>query len=297
VKHTREDQLLSGLVSPFKSGDIDVRLTSLFGNEAAGSFMLSMLHIDPAGLTFAAQSDGWQQAVMDVLAITFDADGQIVEQLNKTQTIRVRGNAYQRLLKNGLVYSLSVPMKKSGAYQLRIAVRDAASEKVGSASQFIEVPNLSKKELALSGIRVFLNELPSATGAATDSTIKQTAPAAVAGGRDYEPQPGPAYRRFHQNSVLEYDYVLFNATTSAGLPQLKTRITVTKDGQVVLSGQEKDFDLTGQLDLTRLKGGGRLLLGEALSPGEYTLKVTVVDALAKKDHNTVTQWIDFEIVK
>lgn len=73
VRRTRDEQLLAALTSPFSSGDIDVRLTALFANEAEGSFMLSMLHIDPRGLTFTTQADGWQQAVLDVLAITFDA--------------------------------------------------------------------------------------------------------------------------------------------------------------------------------------------------------------------------------
>ncbi len=117
VRRTRAEQLLGSLTSPFSSG-VNVRLTSLFGNEPSGSFLLSMLHIDPASLTFVAQPDGWQQAVIDVLAITFDADGQIVEQVNRTQTLRARGNTLDRLMKNGVVYSLNVPVRKPGGYQL-----------------------------------------------------------------------------------------------------------------------------------------------------------------------------------
>lgn len=110
---TREEQLMAGLISPF-SGDIDVRLTSLFGNAPTGSFVLSMLYINAAGLTFTKQPDGWQQAVMDVGGITFDADGQVVEQVNRTQTIRATGETFERLMKGGLVYSLSVPVKRRG---------------------------------------------------------------------------------------------------------------------------------------------------------------------------------------
>ena len=35
---------------------------------------------------------------------------------------------------------------------MRVALRDRNSEKVGSANQFIEVPNLKKERLTLSGI-------------------------------------------------------------------------------------------------------------------------------------------------
>ena len=40
---------------------------------------------------------------------------------------------------DGIFYFLTVPIKKPGVYQLRVAVRDESSERVGSASQFVEV--------------------------------------------------------------------------------------------------------------------------------------------------------------
>lgn len=293
--HTRQEQLSAALIKPFNSGDIDVRLTSLFGNTAGGSFVLSMLHIDPAGLTFTKQPDGWQQAVMDVLAITFDADGQVVEQVNRTQTIRATGDKFQRLMKGGLVYSLSVPAKE-GAYQLRIAVRDAASGRVGSANQFIEVPDIESNRLTLSGIAVHETELKDQV--ARSPNLQRSTSAFIREPQEptYEPLGSPAMRRFHQNSELEYDYVIYNAIARDGAPQLKTRVTISRGPETVLVGAEKVFDATGQADLKRLDAGGRLLLGE-LPPGEYVLKITVVDQLAKGPAANASQWINFEIVK
>ena len=51
-----------------------------------------------------------------------------------------------------MVYSVHVAVKKPGAYQMRVVLRDATSEQFGSASQFIEVPDIDKGRLALSGI-------------------------------------------------------------------------------------------------------------------------------------------------
>mgnify|MGYP003694197669 CR=1 FL=1 len=51
---------------------------------------------------------------------------------------------YQRAIRDGLVYYLTVPIKKAGAYQLRISLRDSATKRIGSASQFIDVPDLKK---------------------------------------------------------------------------------------------------------------------------------------------------------
>ena len=47
---------------------------------------------------------------------------------------------------------MNVPVKKPGAYQLRIAVRDSASGRVGSASHYIEVPDVKKDKLTLSSL-------------------------------------------------------------------------------------------------------------------------------------------------
>jgi VWFA-related protein len=285
---TREQQLMAGLISPF-SGDISVQLTSLFGNAPTGSFMLSMLYINTAGLTFTKQPDGWQQAVMDVGGITYDADGQVVEQVNRTQTIRATGETFERLMKGGLVYSLSVPVKKPGAYQLRIAVRDAASGRIGSANQFIEVPDLTRNRLTLSGVVVHESDADSAAASSASN------PAVIAASNkdaSLDPVGSPALRRFHQNSILEYDYVIYNATARNNQPQLRTRISISRGDQRVLEGEEKSFDPSGQSDLMRLNAGGRVLLGE-LPPGEYVLKILVLDELTKK---TATQFINFEII-
>ncbi len=287
---TREEQLTTGLISPF-SGDIDVRITSLFGNAPAGSFVLSMLHINPAGLTFTLQPDGWQQAIMDVGGLIFDADGQVVEQVNRTQTIRAKGETFERLMKGGLVYSLSVPVKKAGAYQLRIAVRDAGTGRIGSANQFIEVPDILKNRLTLSGLVVHESDVDSSV-----SNIGRNPGVISAANKDasFEPVGSPALRRFHQNSVLEYDYVIYNASLQNGGPQLQTRISISRGDEHVLDGEAKSFDASGQPDLKRLNAGGRVLLGERLPPGEYVLKIMVTDLKAKR---TATQFINFEIVK
>ena len=58
----------------------------------------------------------------------------------------------QSIEKLGLLYSVSLPVKRPGVFQMRAAVRDATSGGLGSANQFIEVPDLSKGWLALSSI-------------------------------------------------------------------------------------------------------------------------------------------------
>src|SRR5258706_105070 len=89
---------------------------------------------------------------IDVLASSYGENGLVADYLARSETIRARGKTYVNLLHYGLNYNLLVPIKKPGPYQLRAAVRDAATERIGSAYQFIEVTELKKGRLALSGI-------------------------------------------------------------------------------------------------------------------------------------------------
>src|SRR4029078_2283908 len=58
VASTPAQQILAALTSPFASGGISVKLTSLFGHEdATGSFMRSILHIDARDISLSEEPD------------------------------------------------------------------------------------------------------------------------------------------------------------------------------------------------------------------------------------------------
>src|ERR1041384_8696351 len=88
------------------------------------------------------------------MAITFGDFGQMLDHHWRTETLRLRGETYEQALNARLLYTFIVPIKKAGAYQLPLAVRDDATARTGSASQFIEVPDVNKKRLPLSGLVV-----------------------------------------------------------------------------------------------------------------------------------------------
>ena len=277
---TRDAQIAAALVSPFASGDVGVRLTSLYGVEQDGApYLRSLLYVDTRTLSFRQTPDGKRQAELDMVAVAFGADGRPVEQLSYPQTIVADTEAdYQRLLEQGMSYILNMPLKRGGPYQVRVAVRDAASEKVGAATHYVEAPEVGKKRLAVSGI--VLSGLAAEAGAAAD------------------PRLGPAVRRLPQGSMLDYRYQIYNAQTDAsGRPQVQTQMRLYRDGQQVFGGRVLPLDATGQKDLKRLAAAGRLRLGPELKPGSYLLQVTVTDTLAPEKQRVATQWMDFEIVE
>ncbi|HEX8178553.1 MAG TPA: VWA domain-containing protein, partial [Pyrinomonadaceae bacterium] len=149
----RAQQLYGALSSPFSAGALGVRLTSLYAHDAqAGAFMRSLLYVDGRDVTFKRQPDGAYAAQLDVLALTFGADGEALDEFNATLDWTGSDEAHANVMRGGLVYIVNVPVKKPGPYQLRVAVRDAATERVGTASQFIDVPDLAEQRLTLSGL-------------------------------------------------------------------------------------------------------------------------------------------------
>ena len=294
---TARQQMIGALTSPFGSSGVHLRMTSLFANDPKlGSIMRSLLHVNANDLTFTEQPDGWQQTVFSIMAVTFGDNGGVVDQVGYTHTMRVKGPTYQRMLKEGFVYFVTVPIKKAGAYQMRTALRDQASSRVGSVSQFVEVPDIKKNRLNLSGILLTAED-----AAAKSAPSKAATPTTNAGQEipENDPAATAAVRQFKRGSSVGYGYFIYNAqlNRATGRPQLVTQARLFRDGQQVFTGKETSYDATGQTDLKRLTAGAALRLGTEMDPGEYTLQVIVTDLLAPEKYRTATQWIDFEIVK
>ena len=283
---TRAGQLMAALVSPFGAAGVNLRLTSFFIDApGGGTAVRSMLLIDPSTLTFTRQPDGQQQTKLDIVAVTFGEDGRVVDQLNRIETIRVPADSLERFKREGMVYDLNVPIRRPGAYQLRIAVRDTATERTGSASQYVEVPDLRKKRLALSGLVV--------ASPAPQSATAKVMPAGLT-----DQQADPATRHFRRGALLDYGFVIYNAKPerTTGRPHLTIQARLFREGQQVYTGQPQPFDPAQQTGLERIEAAGRLQLGATLEPGEYVLQLVVTDAVAGKSYAVATQWIDFELV-
>ena len=270
------DRLNRALVSPFARNDVDVRLATFFANDPArGSLLRVFLTLDAKDLTFNLEPDGTQVAKVDLRTVLFGANGKVTNRQDQTATLGLRGKPYERALREGVVCGFDWPLKHSGAFQLRVAVRDATSQRVGASGQFIHVPNLSSGELALSAILL---------------QAEQNADS------DNDSQANLVMKRFHQGTSLVFGYSIYNAALnkSTHLPKLKTRTLVFRDGIKIYASEPSMVEAGGQSDLQRIPAGARLQLGPALTPGEYALQIVVEDQLSKR---TATQWTQFEVVK
>lgn len=290
-KLTPPQAMIAALTSPFNVAETQLQLTTIFGNDAkAGSYVRSFLHVRAQDLTFSEEPDGTHKAEFDLIALTFGDNGVAIDSISKTITIRLPRERYENALKAGFVYTATVPIKKAGAYQLRVAVRDSASDRIGSASQFIEVPDIDKDRLMLSGLAAF-GQKPEDLNRPTAGDL-DAAP-------DEDPEAGAATRRLRNGMVLQYGCFIYNAklASTTKRPQLTTQIRLFRDGKEVFQGDVLPYHGPYGIDMRRLPLTGALDLGTGMPPGEYVLQVIVTDTLANEKNRVATQWIDFEIVR
>lgn len=278
-------QIAAAMASPFGATGIELRLTPLFTQGAKGSYLNTLLFIGAGGLTFTDEPEGWHKAVIDVVAMTFGENGEAVDTSDRKYTIRLRGAAYEEGQK-GLLYSVRHPVKKAGAYQMRVVVRDEGSERVGSASQFIEVPDVGKGRLTLSTIMVQQQE-PDEKPTGSDTPEGRVA------ARDI--QGSAAVRSFRQGETVLYACEVLNAKADGAQPQVESQIRLFRDGKQIFEGKPMAVTNANPTGARVLLAGGHVRLGPSTAPGDYVLQLTVTDRLAKEGRRTAAQWVDFEV--
>jgi hypothetical protein len=246
----------------------------------------SLVHIRAQDLTFSDEPDGGKKAVFDVIGVGFGDNGVPVDQISKTYTLTVKKESFARVLSKGFVYDFSFPVKKPGAYQLRVALRDHGSDKLGSANQFVEVPNLKKGRLVLSG--VMLENLPY-----TDWQ-KREAGQQITGSN---PLSDTSLRQFRRGSVVNYGFAIYNSKAVGSASNLSYQTRIFRDGKQIFEGAVQPVVPGTSEDPKTVAFNGALGLGSNMVPGDYVLQVTIIDNSAKQGRNTTTQFVIFEIIE
>ena len=286
---TAEQKITDALTSPFAANEIPLRLNALFGNnEKQGSYIRSFLHINADNIVFTDAPDGKKKASFDIIAISFGDNGVPVDNISKTFTANVDEATYKWIKEKGIIYDFLFPVKKAGAYQLRVAIYDTGSGKAGSANQFVEVPNFNKNRLTISGIvvdnMIFSDWQKLARGEKTEHPIN--------------PVGNTALRQFKTGTVLNYGAIVYNPKLHPnGKPDLLTQMRLFKDGKIIYEGKIQPVPSDNVSDARRVQTTGSINLGTNMETGDYVLQIVITDNLAKKKRQTASQFMPFEIIE
>lgn len=291
------ERINEALTSPFAVNDIKLTLNTLFrSNEKKELFLNSFLYINLKDLKFNDEADGNKKAAFDILAVSFGDNGIPTDSVSKTYSINLKNDDYIKLVEQGIIYTFGFPVKKPGAYQMRVALRDHNTNKVGSANLFVVVPKINKKRLTLSGVALKnISYQEWNRGKKTDEdTIDERQGAEI---EKRNPMATTSLRQFQRGSVLQYGFEIYNAKYKSGqTPQLELQSRIFRDGKLIFEGKPTPINTPQQAKYSTISAGGAMNLGTDMQYGDYILQLIVTDKLAKEKYSIANEFIQFEIV-
>ena len=264
---TPETELRDALSDFYPLGGLPTMVSLTYLNTPAnGLVVTSSIEISGSGVSYGA--DGKQPATIKLAGVVLNDKGKIASSFRNQLNIDPPKSGGS----DAIFYNHHTPLTP-GIYQVRVAARDERSGHVGSAIQWIVIPDLTKSQLTLSSVLLGGQVLEDKNAAATPHVQLSV---------DHS---------FPRASQLGYWVFVYNAKKDgAGNPQLTVQTQVLRDGQAVLSSPQRRLNSSGQ-DTERIPFGEELAL-KTLAPGRYDLKVTVTDGLAR---TSATQIADFVV--
>jgi hypothetical protein len=233
------------------------------------TLLTSSVQIAGRGLSYGA--DGKQPATVKLAGFILNDKGKVVKGFGNQLSVKPLNTGETDA--TGIIYNEHTPLPP-GIYQVRVAARDEQSGRVGSALQWVVIPDLATRQLSTSSVLL--------GGQVLENTKNKDADPQIQLSVDH---------RFSRLTRLGYWLFVYNAKRdAAGAPSLTAQTQVLRDGRVVLASPQRKLNQGGS-DPERIPFGEELAL-RTLTPGKYDLRVTVTDSLAGA---SITQTVDFEV--
>jgi len=269
---TKEEQIMKAAISPLAKRDLDVaaELQYMFSDNNQADLTINAF-INPRKITFKKVGEKYQ-AAFDVVGFVFDQVGRSKGGISQTVNADLSEESYKQAMVGGLSYTASTQLPP-GYYQVRLAVREVETGKMGTVSRYFEVPDLSQKRLTMGSILLY-----------------QVDPAAP----KKAPDQLSAARVISRKQDLRYASVIYNAKNDGGKPQVTSRVVISVGDKILFQEPEQRVETAGSRpgQLVRV---GQLALAK-VPPGRYVLTLIVTDTQAEKKRQTVSRSVDFNVV-
>jgi hypothetical protein len=271
--------LNTALRSPFAAPDIRVRLTALFwAYPKEGPSVDAVLLFDPHDISFIHDSEDMYRGAVHLGVAAYRDDGRSSALVEGDHQLNLRPAEYRYGLEHGLLFPFQMRLPGPGAWQIRTVVADNASDRIGSATRLVEVPNVPQGLLAISGVSL-------------------GGPAPLTDNAPSDPWANPAMRIFKPGHSCIYRYIVFNPLTGADKRSaLEVQVRILAAGHVVVDGKPERVTFAESPDGLRRQITGPVKLDPLMAPGDYVLQVIVRDLLAPPGQpRTATQFTDFQV--
>ena len=291
LRETEQNPLMNAIFSPYRYGDLKLQMASGFVHAPQSGYLLrAWLLMDGQRLGVMDEKDGRHFISLEAVAATTDIYGSVQDSGTTKIGFRVNDREIQSIRTNGIRFFLSLAVKEPGARYLRIAVKDNASGAIGSAYQFIEIPELEKSGMALSSIFLLNRDEDGSwiqSGATGDGQGWSNTSQRAA-------RRSQAVRTFQAGESFDYMAVVYNPKAKEEPPDLEFWLTLYGNGNEIFKSGPETVDVRGARDFSKIAIRKRLKLENSLLPGDYVLQLQVRDKKAG-DASIAVQALDFKI--
>lgn len=270
---TRQAQMMATVQSLFNKSDLHVRMTALYRRTAKGQTVVhNLLYVDPRDIMFRTDLYGIRYAALDVVILASGYGVDPLASLSRHITIDAPDDKLKKLREDGILLTLDVPVKQAGPYQIRACVLDSASRAVGSAGQYINIPDLKKQHMALT--TPLLDDVTS-PGETRFNNVTS------------------ALREFRAGSRLAFAFRIETDRQGGGRNRFDTQVQLYRDRTPILNNP---VSVAPAADQNGRAVGGELRLSSSLPPGQYYLQAIATDRGGKTPHSA-SSWTEFQVVE
>lgn len=256
---TREQRVGRALQAPLPRTDLVVSASAEYFETADSQGQVTLIvHIDGDDLQYREQ-DQRHTMELEIVTTIFNASGKRVLGFSDVAKGNLTPDRLALARQNGYRFTKRLALYP-GAYQARVAVLDAGTERLGTAFAWIEVPNLARSRFALSSLVLY--DAP-----VTDPSISGGTGEAAAQSRMYENM-----RLFPAGAECAYFFRIQKGGESAEDVPLVYRVELIQSGKTIV---ERDWQpaIAVDMDNKGISVAGHISLA-GLPSGIYELRVT-----------------------
>ena len=289
-----DEALRAAITSVYATQSLPMALGVHFLDTArTGSVVTAALTVPTDALTFTL-FEGKLTANVDIAAAVYDTEGKVAASFQNRLTAKTASPDPNASRPDSFAYNGQFKLKP-GLYQVRAAIHDEKNGRAGGARQWIEVPDLNSRKMALSSL-ILGGRTATATEPASQADPLVQAKLSI----DH---------RFARTERLRFLIFVYNAArrVNAGLdqadangnsgllpgaavPDVAAQVQVLRDNQPVITSPLRKVAIDPGSDIGRVPYAAEITLSD-LQPGRYVLQVTMIDRVAKTSATQQTVFV------
>ena len=270
--------------------EIPMSMAADFVDSGKGEGYAKLLaHFDVSNVKFEQANDRYNTALEVVVGI-YDEKGKSVDSFSQKLVLTLKPATYERIVKSGFLFTRQVKLAP-GFYQVRMVVVKESPRQAGSVSEWVEIADLSKKQLVLSSMFLASEKETVFTALQPNEKVEEEKKI-----EDQQalPLPSQISHRFKRDTKFDFTIFAYNPKTNAtGKIDLAVQTQLYAAGnKLVMATPLTKMDLPAE-DKTALFApyAARLSL-DKFAPGAYELRLLVVDRVA---NTTAKRAINFVV--